>query len=62
MWKGSFNVKKTKRMDNDKIKKKLIKSMIINDIAETNELNKKANNVENPQDAAAVIKQYEEII
>ena len=49
-------------MDNDKIKKKLIKSMIINDIAETNELNKKANNVENPQDAAAVIKQYEEII
>ena len=33
-----------------------------NDLVETDELNKKADKVEKPEDAAAVIKQYEEII
>ena len=33
-----------------------------NDLVETDELNKKADKVEKPEDAATVIKQYEEII
>ena len=62
MWKGSDNAKKTRRLDKDEIKKQLIESMINNDIIETNELNKKAEEVQKPEDAPAVIKKYEEII
>ena len=36
--------------------------MVINDVTETQELNKKAEEVQKLEDAAAVIKQYEEII
>ena len=36
--------------------------MFINDIDETDELNKKAEKVQKPEEAAAVIKQYEDII
>ena len=61
MWKGSEN-KKTKLLTNEEIKKQLIASIAINDTIETDELNKKAEEVQNPEDAAAIIKQYEEII
>ena len=53
---------KTKTLTHDDIKNKLIESMVNNDITETDELNKKAEEVKKPKDAAAVIKQYEEII
>ena len=33
-----------------------------NDVVETQELNRKADEVQKPEDAAAVIKQYEDII
>ena len=62
VWKGSENVKKTRRLDKDESKKQLIKSMVNNDLIETDELNKKADKVEKPENAAAVIKQYKEII
>ena len=42
--------------------KQLIESMVIDDVAETQELNKKAEEFDKPEDAAAVIKQYEDII
>ena len=61
MWKGS-DVKKTKSLTHEEIKKQLIELMVINDVTETQELNKKAEEVQKPEDAAAVIKQYEEII
>ena len=61
MWKGSEN-KKTKRLTHEEIKKQLIESIVINGIIETDELNKKAEEVQKPEDAAAVIKQYKEII
>ena len=61
MWKGSEN-KKTKRLTHEEIKKQLIESIVINDIIETDELNKKAEEVQKPEDAAAVIKQCKEII
>ena len=62
LWKGSENVKKTRRLDKNESKKHLIKLMVNNDLIETDKLNKKAEKVENPENAAAVIKQYEEII
>ena len=62
MWKSSGNAKKTKRLSNEEIKRQLIESMVKNDIIETEELNKMAEEVEKPEDAAAVIKQYEDII
>ena len=46
----------------EEIKQKLIDSIINSDVIETEELNEKANKVEKPEDTAAVIKQYEDII
>ena len=40
----------------------MIDSIVNNDIIETKELNEKADKVEKAEDAAAVIKQYEDII
>ena len=40
----------------------MIDSIINNDIIETEELNEKADKVEKSEDAAAQIKQYEDII
>ena len=36
--------------------------MVMNDVVETHELNKKAEEVQKPEDAARVIRQYEDII
>ena len=60
--KGSENTKKTRRLTNEEIKKQLIDSIINNGIIQTEELNEKADKVEKPEDAAAIIKQYEGII
>ena len=54
--KGSENTKKTRRLTNEEIKKQLIDSIINNGIIETEELNEKADKVEKPEDAAAIIK------
>ena len=62
MQKGPKNPKKTRRLNKEEIKKQLIDSIVNNDIIETQELNEKADKVEKPEDAAAVIKQYEDII
>ena len=61
MWKGS-DVKKTKRLTREEGKKQLIESMVVNDVVETQELNNKAEDVQNPEGAVTVIKEYEEII
>ena len=61
MWKGS-DIKKTKRLTHDEIKKQLIKSIVINYVIKTDELNKQAEEVQDPEDAADLIKQYENII
>ena len=62
VWNGSENTKKTRRLDKGEIKKQLIESMVNNNLVETDELKKKADKVEKSEDAAAVIKQYEDII
>ena len=44
------------------MKKELIKSMVNNEVVETDELNKQAEEVQKPKDTANLIKQYEDII
>ena len=61
MWKGA-EVKKTKRLTHDKIKKQLIELMVVNEVVESDELNKQAEEVQKPEDAADLIKHYEGII
>ena len=56
-------VEKTKeRLNIDEIKKQLIESIIINNAIEADNLNKLAEKVQKPEDAADIIKQYEEIL
>ena len=52
--KGSENVKKTKRLNQEEVKQQLIDSFVNNDTIETEELNKKAEKVEKPEDAVDV--------
>ena len=59
---GSENTKKTKRFSKEEIKKQLIDSITNNDIFKTEELNEKADKAGKPEGAAAIIKQYEDII
>ena len=61
MWKGA-GVKKTRKLTHDGIKRQLIESMLVNEVLESAELNKQAEKVEDPKEAAGVIKQYEDII
>ena len=61
MWKGS-DVKKTKRLTHEEIKRQLSESIVINDVIETKELNKLAEEVQDPEKAAKVIQEYENII
>ena len=49
-------------MSDEEIKKRLIDSIVNNDIIETKELNEKTDKLEKREDAAVVIKQYEDII
>ena len=46
----------------EEIKKQLIDSKVNSDIIETKKLNKKAGKAERPEDDAAVVKQYKDII
>ena len=60
--KGFESAEKTRRLSKEEIKQQLIDSIFNNDIIETEELNEKADKVEKPKDAAAIIKQYKDII
>ena len=61
MWKGA-GVKKTTRLTHDEIKKQLLESTVVNEVIESDELNKQAEKVQDPKEAVDVIKQYEDII
>ena len=60
MWKGA-EVKKTRKLTRDEIKKQLIESMVVNEVVESDELNKQAEEVQDPEEAAKVIQKYENI-
>ena len=62
MWKGVADSKKTKRLSKEEIKKQLLDSMIIDEVAEFENLNKEAEEVQDPEEAAKIIKQCEDII
>ena len=58
--KGYENTKKTRRLS-EEIKQQLVDS-IFNNMVETEELHKIVEEVEKPEDAAAIIKQQEDIL
>ena len=60
--KGSESVKKTKQLNEEEVKQRLIDSLVNNDSIETEELNEGAEKVDKPEDAANIIKEYEEIL
>ena len=62
MWKGLADSKKTKRLSKEEIKKQLLDSMIIDEVAEFENLNKEAEEVQDPEEAAEIIKRYEDVI
>ena len=61
MWKGLADSKKTKRLSKEEIKKQLLDSMIIDEVAEFENLNKEAEEVQDPEEAAEIIKRYEDV-
>ena len=62
MIKGAADSIKTKGLSKEKIKKQLLESIIINEVVESEELNKEAGEMQEPEKAAKIIKQYEDII
>ena len=61
MWK-SAEAKKTRKLTHDEIKRKLIGSLVMKDTIETDDFNKKVEEVEDPEKAAEVIQECESII
>ena len=62
MWKGLADSKKAKRLSKEEIKKQLLDSMIIDEVLEFKDLNKEAEEIQDPEKAAEIIKRYEDII
>ena len=62
MWKSLTDNKKAKRLSKEKIKKKLLDSMTIGEVLECEDLNKQAEEVQDSEKAAEIIKRYEDII
>ena len=59
MWKGVTDNKKAKRLSKEEIRKKLLDSMTIGEIVEFNDLNKEAEEVQDPEKAAIIIEWYD---
>ena len=62
MWKGVTYNKKAKRLSKEKINKKLLDLMIIDENLKFDDLNKEAEDVKDPEKPAIIIKRYEDII
>ena len=62
LWGNPETSKKTKRLEKDEIKKQLLDSMATNNAIEIEKLNNRAEKVEKPEDAADIIREYEEIL
>ena len=54
--------KKEKRLSKEEIKTKLLDSMTIDEVVKFDDLNKEVEKIEDPEKAAVIIKQYEDII
>ena len=53
--------KKAKRLSKEEIETQLLESVIVNEVVESKELNKEAEEIQDPEEAAKVIKQYKDI-
>ena len=62
MWKGLADSEKRKRISKEEIKKRLLDSMIIDENLEFDDLKKEVEEIQDPQEAAKIIKRYEDII
>ena len=62
MWKGLADSKKAKRLSKEEMKKQLLDLMIIDEVVEFDGLNKEAEEIQDPEEAAEIIKRYEDII
>ena len=62
MWKGVADSEKARLLSKEEIKKELLDSMIIDDVAEFENLNKEAEEVQDPEEATEIIKRYEDVI
>ena len=62
MWKGAADSKKTKWLSNDDINKQLLEWIIINKAVESEELNRKVEGVQDPEEAEMVVQKSEYII
>ena len=62
MWKGVTDNTKAKRLSKEEIKKKLLDSMAIGEIVEFDDLNKEAEEIQDPEKAVIIIERYENII
>ena len=62
MWKDVADSKKTKRLSKEEIKKQLFHSIIIDENREFDDLNKEAEEIQDPEKAAEITKRYEDII
>ena len=62
MWKGLTDNKNAKHLSKEEIKTKLLDSMTIDEVIEFDNLNKEAEETQDPEEAAEIIKCYEDII
>ena len=62
MWKDVADSKKAKRLSKDGKKKQLLESMIIDENLKFDDFNKEAEEIQDPEKAAGIIKRYEDII
>ena len=62
MWKGVTDNKKAKLLSKEEIRKKLLDSMTIGGKVEFNDLDKEAEEVQDPEKTAITIERYEDII
>ena len=62
MWKVVTDNKKAKRLSKEEIKKKLLDSITIGEIVKFNNLNKEAEEVQDPEKVVIIIERYENII
>ena len=61
MWKGVADCKKAKHLSKEEIKKQLLESMITDEVVEFGDVNKEAQEIQDPEKAAEIIKRYEDI-
>ena len=54
--------KKMKRLSKEEIRKQLLDSMIIDENLEFDNLNKEAEEIQDPEKAAEIIREYEDVI